>query len=407
MAVLDNVTLTISLGFGSGPLAAAPSFTDISAFSRGFSTSRGRSSVLDRFDAATGTIVVENLDGRFDPINTSSPYTPNLKIGTPVRIQVVHSAVTYTLFRGMVDSWPIQYSNAGQYSELAIPITDLFPILAGFNLEGITYPEQTTGARVTEILDDVGWPAGLRSITGATALVAGGTLEAVTAAEHLEEVASVEAGTFFIAGDGTATFQGRTSGAGLASTATFGTGGGEIEFDDFARAYDRDQLHNIVKATGPETFVEVTPLVFVQTGGFTQTATDATSVIAHGPLTLEIAAPFENDNAAKNVAEWQVGRLANTINRITQLSIDPDKSQAAMWPVAAGTELREGVTVKFSPPGGGTAINQLSSVEGIDHNLDDNEVWTTSFRVWPLAASETQSYWILGTSQLGTGTRLA
>lgn len=393
MAVLDNVTLTISLGFGSGPLAASPSFTDISAFSKGWSTSRGRSSVLDRFDTGTGTIIVENMDGRFDPINTSSPYTPNLKIGTPVRIQVVHSAVTYTLFRGMVDSWPIQYSNAGQYSELAIPVTDLFPILAGFNLDGVAYPEQGTGARITEILDDVGWPAGLRSIATGTALVAGGTLEGITAAEHLEEVVNVEAGTFFIAGDGTATFQARTVGSALSSTATFGTGGGEIEFDDFSRSYDKDQVNNIVQATRPE--------------GVMQQATDATSVTAYGPLNLQIAAPFENDAAALNVAEWQVGRLANTVNRITQLSMDPDKSAATYWPVAAGTELREGVTVKFSPPGGGTAINQLSSVEGVDHSCTDDEVWTTTFRVWPLSTFETQSYWILGTSQLGTGTRLA
>lgn len=393
MAVLDNVTLTISLGFGSGPFEIFPSWTDISAFCRGFNISRGRSSVLDRFDTGTGTIIVENVDGRFDPINTSSPYSPNLKIGTPVRIQVVHSAVTYTLFRGMVDSWPIQYSNAGQYSQLEIPVTDLFPLLAGTNLDGVTYPAQEAQARVAAVLDTVGWPVSWRSFGSGQALVTGGTLEGITAAEHLEEVAAVEAGTFFISADGTATFQARTAGNALSSTATFGTGGGEVEFDEFARSYDKDQLYNIVQATRPE--------------GVMQSATDATSVTAHGPLTLEISGPFENDNAAKNVAEWQVGRLANTVNRITTLSIDPDKSPAAFWPVAAGTELREGVTVKFSPPGGGTAINQLSSVEGVDHSLTDDEVWTTTFRLWPLSTFETQSYWILGTSQLGTGTRLA
>lgn len=407
MAVLDNVTLTVELGFGSGPLAGAPSFTDISAFCKGFEISRGRSSVLDRFDAGTGVVILENMDGRFDPINTSSPYSPDLKIGTPVRIRVVHNAIFYTLFRGMVDSFPIEYSNAGQYSELALPITDLFPALAGYNLEGVTFPEETTGERVAAILNEVGWPVGLRDIALGTALVAGGTLESISAAEHLEEVVAVEAGTFFIAGDGFATFQDRTSGTGFASTATFGTGGGEIEFDEIERAYDRDMLVNIVKAQGPETFVEVSPLEFVQTGGFVQTASDATSITAHGPLTLEIAAPFEDDTAAMNVAEWQVGRLKDTINRITQLTIDPDKSQAAMWPVAVGTELREGVTVKFSPPGGGTAINQLSSVEGIDHSCDENEVWTTTFRLWPLATIETQGYWIVGTSALDTTTRAA
>lgn len=397
MATLDNVTLTISLGLGSGPLAASPSWTDISAFSHGgFSTSRGRSSVLDRFDAGTGTIIVENVDGRFDPINTSSPYSPNLKIGVPVRIQVVHSAVTYTLFRGMVEAWPIQYSNSGQYSELAIPIVDLTPLLAGFSMEGITYPEQATGARVTAVLDSVGWPAGLRTIGVGVAIVPAVTVDLPiegSALDHIQAVTEVEAGTFFIAGDGSATFQNRVVATGFASTATFGTGGGEIVFETFERSYDADQLFNIVEANRPE--------------GEVQQATDATSIATYGPRTTTLEAPFIDDAAALNVAEWQVLRLANTVNRITQLSIDPDVTPGTMWPVAAGTELREGVTVKFSPPGGGTAINQLSSVEAVSHSVDADEVWTTSFQVWPLATSETQSYWILGTSQLGTGTRLA
>lgn len=393
MAVLDNVTLTISFGFGSGPLAAAPSFTDVSAFSKGFSTSRGRSSVLDTFFAGTGTILLENMDGRFDPINTSSPYTPNLKIGTPVRIQVVHSAVTYTLFRGMVDAWPIEYSNSGQYSEVPVPITDLTPVLAGFNMVDTAYAEQGTGARITSILNTVGWPAGLRSIDTGQALVAGGVLAAMTAADHIKQVVDVEGGTFFVAADGTATFQDRVNSSGLASTATFGTGAGEIPFQTIARAYDRNLLYNKVHAVRP--------------GGVSQSASDATSITDHGTITLSIAAPFSDDNGALNIAEWQVGRLKDTVNRITELSFDPDESQALMWPVAAGTDLREGVTVKFSPPGGGTAINQLSSVEGVDHSVDDQEVWTTTLRVWPLSTFETQPYWIIGTSLLGIDARLA
>lgn len=394
MATLDNVTLTISLGLGSGPLVSSPSWTDVSAFSKGFTTERGRSSILDQFAAGTGTVLLENLDGRFDPINASSPYSPNLKIGTQIRIQVVHSAVTYTLFRGMVDAFPITYSNSGQYSELELPFTDWTPILAGFNLDGTTYTEQDTGARITEILDDVGYPAGLRSIADGVAMVAAGTLEDITAADHIAEVVAVEGGTFFIAADGTATFQNRVASSSLSSTATFGTGGGEIVYEDIQRSYDRNLLYNKAQALRP--------------GGIVQSASDATSITNHGPITLpQINAPFQDDNAALNIAEWQVGRLKDTVNRITSLSMDPDVSASTYWPVAAGTELREGVTVKFSPPGGGTAINQLSSVEGVSHSVDDQEMWLTTFQVWPLSTFETQGYWILGTSALNTTARLA
>lgn len=551
-AALRNVTLRVELGFGSGALTATPTWTDVTDDVIGFTTKRGRNTVLDRFAPGTGGLHLRNHDGKFDPINTASPYSPNVKVSTPVRIQVEHqknlltenqasletdttgwiafdnvsiarttaqalhgvaslqattaadgtatpgtlrgtsgvvvspstaytalcsitssvartarvyvswfdaagaaisdvvgatlatstsswtelsvtatspsnaafasiqvqifstlasevhyldqaglfqgSSATwvltgvYTLFRGAVASWPLQYESAGKFSEVDAPIEDMSAVLANASLTGISYPKQGTGARIIEVLDDIGWPAALRDIDTGVAEVAAGT-PGGKALDHINDVVAVEAGQFFVAGDGTADFIQRVVTA-PASRATFDEIAATVRYEDLARSHDKDALFNVVEATRP--------------GGVTQTASDVTSKTQHGPTLLTIDGPFVDDNAALNVAEVQVRRLANTVDRITSLRINPDYDPSVMWPVAAGTELRERVTVKFQPPGGGTALNQLSSVEGVEHSWSALEgLWKTTFRVWPLTTSETDSYWVLGTSALDTEARLA
>jgi hypothetical protein len=71
-------------------------------------------------------------------------------------------------------------------------------------------------------------------------------------------------------------------------------------------------------------------------------------------------------------------------------------------------ELRDGITVQFQPPGGGTAVNQVCSVEGISHEISEGgKFWFTTFTVWPLPAVETTGYWVLGTSALDSTAVLA
>ena len=47
----SNVTLTIEVAFDSNPFDTSPSFTDISAFVRSFTTARGRVNELGQFGA--------------------------------------------------------------------------------------------------------------------------------------------------------------------------------------------------------------------------------------------------------------------------------------------------------------------------------------------------------------------
>jgi hypothetical protein len=65
------------------------------------------------------------------------------------------------------------------------------------------------------------------------------------------------------------------------------------------------------------------------------------------------------------------------------------------------------VTVTVDPPGGGTDLNQLVTVESISHKVRP-KAWSMRVSCHPLSAFEQLDFWILGTSDdLDTDTVLA
>jgi hypothetical protein len=76
-AVLDSAQL--------GPITTT--FTeDISEFAREASTNRGAQRELERIEAGTATVVLDNRDGRFTPFDTDSPYYPDVLPMRRIRI---------------------------------------------------------------------------------------------------------------------------------------------------------------------------------------------------------------------------------------------------------------------------------------------------------------------------------
>ena len=74
VAFNSDVDLTIGIAFDSEPFATSQTFTDVSTYVRNLSINRGRQHDLADFQTGTASIVLDNLDDRFKPLNTSSPY---------------------------------------------------------------------------------------------------------------------------------------------------------------------------------------------------------------------------------------------------------------------------------------------------------------------------------------------
>lgn len=389
----SNVNITVSIAFGNDPFDASPTWTDVSAYVRGFATSRGRSSVLSVFGTGTATVDLDNRDGRFSPNNTAGAYYPNVKVFVPIRIQAVYNLTTYTLFRGSVERWPLEFPALGKDAVVRLFAVENMKLLALHDLTGEVYAEESTDTRIGNVLDDAGWPAGWRDLDTGVADCQATTVSSGTALDHLRAVARTEVGQFFIAADGDATFRNRVDvSGGITPSITFGQGGSELGYRDIVVSYDDDFLWNESRVT--------------REGGTEQVASDATSQADYGTRSLSRSGELMvDDNAALNVAEWEVGKFKDVKTRVDQLSFQPRSDPSNLWTVALNTDLRTPVTVKLTPPAGDT-LDVDCTVEQVAHSVSPKS-WTTTWMLAPISALESTSFWVLGTSLLDTGSVLA
>ncbi len=386
------VTLFIELDVtGNGPLAATPVWTDVTSYVRSMNINRGRGSVHSEFDAGSLTLVLSNLDGRFDPNNSSSPYNPNLKLGIPVRIQAQYLTTTYDLFRGHVDVWPLDYPASGIDAIVTLECAENLALIRGDELTAQAYSKETTDTRLGNILDDVGWPAADRSLDVGVTEVTAQTYTG-SPSKLVSELVEAEQGNFYIAGDGDATFKNRVAQSSTTSQATYDPGT-NLGYTTVSLLYDDDTLINKVSVTG--------------LAGAVQLASDPTSISDHGP------ARFASTNNsligepdALNVAEWVVGRNKDVVVRVVGFDVHPHSDPTNLWPEVLGRELLELVTVKVNPPGAGDTLDQVVAIESVQHSVTPG-TWVTTYTCLPLSAFETQDYWVLGTSLLNTTTVLA
>lgn len=393
MAAFDSdVDVTVELAFGDGPLAVSPTWQDVSSKVRGGGWQRGRSSVQGDFPAGSGHLLLDNSDGDFYPWNTSSPYSPDVTMGVPVRIRATHNTVTYSLFYGFIPRWPNQFPTNTE--ELArVEMVETFARLQGKAVTG-SYNAQSTDERVAALLDDVSWPAGLRDLGTAVADVADLVVEAEGVLNLLRAAVEVEQGQLFQSASGDITFLNRIAASSPTPAATFGPDGSELVYVDVTTAHDDDFLFN-------EALITAADLDEVQ-------VIDTTSVAAHGPSTYEMLnEQLVGGPSARNVAEWIVGKYKDVAPRITGLVFDPAGDPDNLWPEALGRELRDIITVEASFPGSATQLVQDVAIESVAHSFQAGGVWTVSYGCHPLSDLESQAFWILDVSQLGTETALA
>ena len=180
-----SATCKVSIAFADGPLVVSPTWTDVTNYVRSVRTNRGRSNELDDFQAGTATVVLENVDRRFDPDYSSGAYYPNVKVRRQIKIEGVYSAVTYPIFRGVIQSWGQDWPVHNRDATCTVQAVDLFGLLATWDLPESAYevvvrsldPTAWFDVGSTEPADLIGSSTatygGLR--TEAAALVAGST----------------------------------------------------------------------------------------------------------------------------------------------------------------------------------------------------------------------------------------
>jgi hypothetical protein len=352
------------------------------------SITRRRPSLEDRFKAGSGTLVLDDRDGRFNPENTAGAYYPDVTLGVPIRAKITVGANTYPIFYASARAWPPAYPKS-QDAFVTVPLIDGFYNLNLTELHDETYVLQDTDDRINDVLDDIGWVAGLRDIGTSLARMQATSFDGdVTALDHILDVAEAEMGVVFMSRDGKVTFRSRVANSGATPSATFT----DTNMSELTVAYSDDHIFNDIRVTRED--------------GGTANVINSASITLYGRRVLsKDVMPMSNDPEAWNMARWLVALLAGQRLRIEGLKLEMYNGVAHFEDVL-GLELRDYITVTHVPPAGDT-IDQDCAIEGIRHEMTPGQ-WTVYLDVAPLAAVELQEYWELGISDdLGTDTILA
>ena len=340
---------------------------------------RGRSRELERPSTGTGTLVLNNLTGRWD-----RDLHEEVKPGVPVRFIALvdsgmdpwamgHSALgtadafgagfeKITLFTGKTEGGPRSFGRSWD-DQWTWNLVDGFKRLSR---QQMGFPDPAvwaTGDIVNMILDRLSpkWPTDARVVDRGTRAVTGTGAEGQQSAlELLLLVTDSERGRFFLDGEGNAIFQDANY---IQSHPV-----DPIPFGD--EVSDRPYLDIEEEDDDRELFNEVT-VTSTLTGAPPQTASDAGSQIDHGISSTTIATALAYQNQMFEIAFDLAGRYGQPRPRITALVLG---TEGADWRTLLKKGIGDRVYVKRRTTYG-TVKTQLSTIEGITLDTPGTENW--------------------------------
>ncbi len=389
--------IAVQVAFNSDPFDAAPVWTDITRDVQNITIRRGRQTELARMEAGTATIRLKNAQGNYWPNNAGGLYFPNVLPGKKVRIMASYDSIGYYLYTGFAAGWPPKWlsKTGGQNPIVSIKCVDLIKNLSNYDLNTVGYAQELSGTRVANVLDDIGWPAGLRAIDAGHELIqASGAIADEKAMTHLFLVQDSEYGTIYIAGKGDVVFEDRAHrfvAPHTVSQAIFGDDLGENYYADLAPEYDDEFIYNDIRIT--------------RDGGAQQVRADAASKAAYGTRThSKTGLLMTTDPGALDMAGYKLRLYKDPVLRARSLKIlgarDPDR----LWPKVLGYDISTRITVRRNE----ASIDEDYFIEGVSHQIDVQKLtWKTS---WQLSNATDQMFWILGVAgytELGLATHLA
>jgi hypothetical protein len=371
----EQITVTAALGFivreftldssqlnGDDVLDGTLEGIDISPYVQSLTINRGRSDQFSSFRTGTTTIVLNNNDRRFDPINQASPYWDSStgKSGVTPRRRVEIKSGDTAIFTGRITDIDVEYNY--QLSTCTITASDDFVLLANaFTGAAFTPSAELSGARVSAILDlpEVDYPTTTRAIDTGVATVGAYEIAANTnAAAYLQRVAEAEQGLFYVSGDGTLTFTDRVTSVFSSPIATFtDSGSGGINYQALDTIYGQEFLFNRVQ-TQTET-------------GSVQEADDSGSQTEFGISTLALTnLLLSSDAAALTLANKLLSIYKNPAYRFDNLRVLASAQTSGDRDTIMSLDMGDVITVTRTFASGTPAsVSDDYAIERITHQI--------------------------------------
>jgi hypothetical protein len=365
---------------------------DLSDVTRSIKISRGRNIMRDTYETGTCTVRVIDQDGNFNPQNPASPYFGYLTPLRKLRVAATTATTQNFLFSGYVDSYKYTYPTGEELGYVDIVCSDAFRLFQMANVSTITDATagQTTGTRISKILDQVSFPTSMRVIdTGSTTVQADpGTARTSLAALKAAEFA--EQGAFFIRTDGTAEFKDRADVCGSLAPAPieFNESGG-IPASDLRYAFDDKLIVNQASMT--------------RIGGAAQVVTNAASSAKYFPhgTTITDMIP-QTDAQVLDISQIYVATRAETTIRIDAMTVDL-LNPSVPTDTMIGLDYFDNVKISNIQPGGSTIVKTLQ-VQGLAWEITPNSMNCTVTTLEPIVEAfiiGSDTYGIIGQSIMG------
>jgi hypothetical protein len=352
------------LGFNTLADAAADTI-DISNQVNRINIKRGYNLLQEEFQAGTATVRILDQNGDWNPTNPSSPYYGKLVPLRKVRI----SADENFLFSGYTTAYNYTWDKEQNVGFVDLELVDAFRLFNMANLTTVTggTAGQTTGTRITAILDTIGFPNSMREIEAGSTTVQADPGNSRTSLEAIRNMEFSEQGAFYILPSGNAEFVSRAtiqskSGVNPTFFSNDGTGIG---------------YRNIVTALDDKLIINTTSIT--RKDGTAQTASNTASQIKYFPHSYTATELLvQTDAQALDIARAYTATRAETTLRVDSLTLDLNTADYAAGTTAALT-LDFFDTIRVKNVGqDGTVIDKTLQCMGVSHQITP-ATWNTTF----------------------------
>jgi len=326
---------------------------------------RGYNLLQEQFQAGTATVRLLDQNGDWNSTNVSSPYYGLLVPLRKVRI----SADDNFLYSGYTTAYNYTWDKEQNIGYVDIELVDAFRL---FNMSSITTVTgatagETTGNRITDILNMIGFPTSMREIDAGSTTVQADPGTARTSLQAIVNMEFSEQGAFYIKPSGDARF--------ISRSAIQSKSGANPTF--FSNDGDGISYRNIVTALDDKLIINTTSIT--RAGGTAQTASNTASQIKYFPHSYTATDLLvQTDAQALDIARAYTATRAETTLRVDALTLDLNTADYAAGTTAALT-LDFFDTIRVKNVGqDGTVIDKTLQCMGVTHEITPG-TWNTTF----------------------------
>lgn len=356
------------------------------------SITRGRNIQRDQYEAGQCTVRVLDPNSYFNPQNTSSPYYGYLVPLRKLRVSATTATAQKYLFSGYVTEYKYTYPVNQETGYVDLICQDAFRLFNMANITTVTggTAGQTTSARVSAIMDQVSFPASLRTVaTGLNTCIADPGTSRTSLSAILNATFS-ETGAFYMDGSGTAVFKNRTQVMNsLSKTPVAFNQTGGIPYRNLKFAFDDKLIINQAN--------------LARVGGATQTVNNVTSINKYFPHSItQTDLVAETDAIVQNIALEYVATRQETTIRIDEMVVDL-LDPAVPTDTMIGLDYFDNLLITNVQPDGSTIVKNLQ-YQGINWDITPNKMMATITTLEPIADGfvvGSAYYGIIGTNTLG------